>query len=336
MIEVCDGNGRENNYANPNKSINTAQSMLKCITNQFCISNLLRIQLAALANKKKEVDDLFIESKRLMYKYEYFPSKMRSPNENLYSFLKKLRDNELIGPYSVFTYFLTVIYEFNKSKSTKSAQESDQQKILDDFPPFTIDYKPKNKENFFDHRNMDFIIRFASTSKINILPWAYVYSYDKELNEVLDRYVKPQTSGFVKSYKVIVEQKIRATNNLSGIEFESFCKLHLKIFSSINQATNIDQILSNVVFHPLYLIYLNKYIGFTKYYLRQDGNNNEDNEAFNPFEQIIQSNITTVFPHDIKSKPKKEIEVAQKPKKKGPAAMQPSGSKTYHFNKLKK
>ena len=290
-------------------------------------------KFALMTQKSLEIDELFIESKRLMYKFEYYPSKIRTDQVNLFSFLKKLRDYELIGPYSIFTYILLIVNEYKQmNQISKTGGEKKEDNIMP-FHPFPIDYQPKNKRNFLDHRNMDFIIRFATTHKVNILPWAYVYLYDKQFNDIVNEYIEPQSAGFIKSYSICVGPKIRVTENLMGVEFESFCKLHLKIYGKINELTNIDQVFSNVIFHPMYFIYLNKFIKFTKYYLRQDEENNVNNENFDPFSQIMNENLSSIpFHSNIKSLPKEINATEIKQVKPKSAKSQPSGSKTVHHH----
>ena len=277
-------------------------------------------------SNKYYINQLFIESYSKVYRYKYYLSKMYS--ENCLDFIMILKDHDLYGPFNALSYLYSVVLESKGSKENECSNLDNENSPL---LPYPIDYTPSCKNNFFDHRNLDFIKNLVVSKYWNILIWSYVTSYDTELNKLKEKYVTEQASGFIKSYNTIVVKKIRVTKNLNEEQFEAFCKLHISIYSSIDLLTNIDQVFSDTIFHPLYLIYLNKYINFTHYYLRQNQNEEIEEKEYHPFEQVISFNIEPMFNPSIFS-PKKQIkeESDKKPHRTGASKHQPSGSKVSH------
>ena len=274
-------------------------------------------------------DKLFAESWERLYRYEWAPSKIKAMDEHIDAFITELKNNDLYGPASVFTYMNHIVKEYNSKKTLKSSTSE----LKDWELPYDICYIPKNESNFFDKKNIEFITRFASTNKFNILPWSYVYSYDRQLDDLREKYVKPISTGFAKSYKIIAEAKIRVTSNLSGIEFRSFCKLHLSIFNNLDSVSNIDQIFSNTVFHPTYLLYMNEFMNFTKYYLRQSNVNRDADDFHFPIPTDVKQQQ---FNPAIKSK-SKEIQKTQEKVLKQPShLLQPGLSKVFHSSSKNK
>ena len=273
------------------------------------------------------IDRLFTESYERLYRYEWSPSKMKKSEENIQEFIKKLKDNDLYGPYNVLTYMNLIIKEFKKNQSKNPEEPLNP---FEDWElPYDICYEPRNKANFFDPRNIGFIKRFASTYKFNILPWSFVYSYADELDDLRKKYISSMSSGFIKSYELIVERKIRVSSNILGDEFKSFCHMHLNIFHSIDSLTNIDQVFSNTVFHPLYLNYMNKEIQFTKYYLRQNDDQFKTEDDFS-FPFPLENVPKTQFNPKITSQEKEKQKVQEK---ESSSYSQPGLSKAVHSKK---